>query len=144
MVAQVEAFGFSIAELAVVAGALFFLAELLGVSRSSRTLRKTNRDLGDRVTALEDLVGSLRTKAAEDDALIAALKVEMERMKERDQEHVLVELRTHDAAVARLAGEISEWQERHETSAEKRTDAVLHVLGEIRDAIQPPTEGAPS
>lgn len=142
VVGQVQAFGLSIAELAVLVGALFFLAELLGVSRSSRTLRKTNRDLGDRVTALEDLVGSLRTKAAEDDALIAALQSEMTVMKERDQGHVLDALKTHDVFVAGLAQEARTWQERHETAAETRTTAVLHVLSQIRDNLQP--KGEPS
>lgn len=142
VVGQVEAFGLSIAEIAILVGALFFLAELLGVSRSSRTLRKTNRDLGDRVTALEDLVGSLRTKAAEDDAMIAALQSEMSVMRERDQPHLLDALKTHDAFVAGLAAEARTWQERHETSAETRTAAVLQVLSQIRDNLQP--KGDPS
>jgi len=120
MVVAAIAFGLDVAEWAIVVAAVIFSLDVLGVSRSARTIRRQNADFRERNATLE---GELKTRDERISALetkIAALEAQVSELSGRDQAAVL-------AAVAA-----------HEVEADRRSRAVLEVLTEIRDAVRRP------
>lgn len=105
------AFGLEIAEWVVIVGGMFAVAELLGLSRSGRTIRRENADLRERNATLEGDVKRLSDELVRLSALVDDLK-------RRDQAAVLEAIHTNEVIA----------QHRHEEA--------LGVWKEIRDAVK--------
>lgn len=138
----VEAFGLSIAEMAVIVGGLFFAAEILGISRSSRTVRRTNTDLLERVTALERINGELTAEIRQKADQLHQLEVQIAVLEERDQGAVLQALAAHDAAATLAASNLTAAITTHEANADRRAMAFVRqheeamaVWVDIRDTL---------
>lgn len=120
-----EAFGISVTEWALIAGAVFFVLDFLGMSKSGRTVRRQNADLRERNVTLEaeSKAHEVAVQARDERIHVLELKVEaLERelgdVKQRDQAAVLVAI------------------ESHERNAGTRHERMVSVLTEIRDAVK--------
>lgn len=114
MIAVIDPYGLTVVELTIAFAAAAYVLErgldIVGMSRSSKTLRQENEDLIRRNKELEVEVKELRREV--DD-----LSRKVKELSTRDQAAVL-------AAIAE-----------HERDANKRFDAFLMVLTEIRDSL---------
>lgn len=109
------------AALAIVfAGLAYVIREaldLLGWSRSSKTLRQENEDLTRRDAEREQTIRDLRDEMSKLEAEVVSLRAQVAELAKRDQSAVL-------AALAE-----------HESTANRRADEVVHLLTEIRDGL---------
>lgn len=126
---DIHPFGYSLAELAVIAAALVFFSDRIldrmGWNKSSTLLRTENQDLIRINTELTTHNADLETQQKENTVRIseltseiAVLREQVSELKKRDQEAVLEALRNHEVA------------------AERRSDAHVTVLKQIRDSLQ--------
>lgn len=109
------------AALAIVfAGLAYVIREaldLLGWSRSSKTLRQENEDLTRRDVEREQTIRDLRDQVAKLDAEIISLQAQVAELSKRDQSSVLIALAEH------------------ESTANRRSGQVVDLLTEIRDGL---------
>lgn len=126
MIVASVAFGLELTEWLVIGGACYGIAELAGLSRSARTIRRENADLRHANQTLEKEVAKL-------DSEVKRLDSEVKRLEASDQKAVLAAISAHDTTVSALAGDAREWQRNHEAAAERRSAEVITVLKEIRD-----------
>lgn len=114
----ISLFGVSLAEWGFLAVAGIFALDVLGFSRSARTVRQENHDLVGRNKTLEQENHHLEREVAALRSEVAALKAQVEELQKRDQEAVLRQL------------------EKHEERAQKRHDAELIVLQELARSVR--------
>jgi len=112
----------ALVELAVLFAALGYVVQLildaLGISRSSRTLRRENEDLVRRNKELDDAVLRLKSEVSRLETELAGLRSQVSDLSQRDQTAVLRSI------------------EEHERAAGTRHERMLGVLTEIRDAVK--------
>lgn len=137
-----DAFGLQLTEWALIVGAVFFVAEMSGISRSGRTARKDNADLRERVATLEGENKTLEEKDASKQRQIEELQKQVDDLKERNVDALWTAYREHDTRVteghaqlganmARLADSIA----LHEEQAQGRHGAMLAIMERIADTV---------
>jgi len=138
---MVAAIGLSLSDAiilaAVLAGGLKVLADYRGWTRSPALVRQENADLRERNATLAAEVERLDKADREKGEQIASMQRELDLLRERDQAAVLEAISAHEASVAAMGADTRAWQRDHEQAAQRRADATLAVLKEIRDRIQP-------
>lgn len=102
--------------------------DALGLSRSSKALRRENEDLGRYNAELERTVERLEQKVTEQAQDIAMLRGKVDELAQRDQAAVLLAIRVHEENAER----------RHQRGEIRHTES-LDALREIRDALTPTT-----
>lgn len=107
------AFGLELTEWLVIGGACYGIAELAGLSRSARTIRRENADLRHANQTLEKEVAKL-------DAEVKRLDSEVKRLEASDQKAVLAAITAHDEAMARFAETLAGRADEHERQAQTR------------------------
>lgn len=92
--------------------------DLLGVSRSSKTLRQENEDLTRRDVERENTIRHLTGEVARLEAEVITLRTQVAELTKRDQSAVLEKL------------------SEHERMASSRTERVIDLLTQIRDGAR--------
>ena len=135
MVADTTAFGIGLAEWAIIIAAIIFTLDVLGISRSSRTIRRENADLKERNQTLEIEVRDLQGK-------VSVLEKQVEELKAHNVEALFAAFREHDermsvaataltSSLTKLADEIGN----HEERADGRHKATLTVLNAMTEKL---------
>lgn len=131
LLAFLQPFGFTLAELGVIALAVVFAAEVAGFSRSTRTVRAQNADLRERNATLEGEVKAMKLKIGELETQVNLLKMRsvdalMEMQLDHDRRMTsLVEGQT--SLLDHAAGAITS----HEDRAVERHDRMLAALTKL-------------
>jgi hypothetical protein len=111
-----------ILELAAILAAVAYVVErildALGWSRSSRLLRQENEDLLRRDKERTETIRRLESEHAKLEAEVITLRAQVAELTKRDQGAVLSAIETH------------------ERNAVSRSERMIAVLGEIRDAVK--------
>jgi uncharacterized protein YlxW (UPF0749 family) len=128
MLGETTAFGLGFAEWAIIAAALIFSLDVLGISRSGRTARRQNADLRERNATLEGEVRILEEK-------LTSLERQVEDLKSRSVDALLAMMREHDIRMTEAADSLSavlgllkQSITQHEDQAAVRHEAMIKRL----------------
>jgi chromosome segregation ATPase len=128
LLAAVTAFDIGLAEWAIIVAAIIFAFDVLGLSRSGRTVRRQNADLRERNATLEGEVKTLEGK-------VANLEREVGELKRHSVDALLSEFRDHDQRMSAAATGLTENLNllatniaRHEDQAQARHQAMMEVM----------------
>lgn len=121
-------FGLGIAEWAVIGAFIVFSLEVMGISRSARTIRRENADLKERNITLESEVRELAERNK-------TLLQQVSELKERSVDALFSAFKEHDERMSAAAGgltialnQLAAEIEAHEDRAQRRHMATLEVL----------------
>lgn len=138
-----HAFGVSYSEWAIIALAIIFTLDVLGISRSGRTARRQNADLRERNATLEGEVGQRDERIDSMQMQINDLKRQLDELKSRNVDALFSAFRDHDERMVKAALELTDnlaaladGIASHEAQAQVHHSAMMHVIERIATIVE--------